>query len=193
MKYFALTQNFTAEMAHYCRLSIPSKLPEGVWWDVWAFTKCSPAKAPPYPFFVRKQGIELEVNFVPPWEIPVMSRRVAELVQKIAPSDVERIPVEITDVSGEWQILNVLTCIDCIDHSASHIDYYPAEMMPWEDQTKAGKPRGVRRLVINGDSVGNHHVFRPRDWTVTLVVSEQIRAALTDASIEGIRFIEVSQ
>lgn len=191
MKYFKLTQNVSAEMAHFWRLEIPTKSESGVDWNFWAFTKCTPAKAPPYPFFVRKQGLQSELTFAA-WEIPVVSSRVADIFQRLAPNDIERIPVEITDTSGNWEILNVLSCIDCIDHVASQIDYYPTNMMPWEDQSQSGKPRGVRRLVINTSLVGNHHVFRPRDWAVTVIVSEPVRNALIDAVVNGIRFTEVS-
>lgn len=115
--------------------------------------------------------------------IPIVSRRVADYLSDIAPDDIQRVPAVLPGDPGEWELLNVLTCIDCIDHSRSTIQYYPPD-----HPSKPGKPRTVIWLVLEESKIRGRHIFRPKGWEVKLIVSETIKDGLQALGATGLEF-----
>ena len=173
-------------------LAIARQFPSGRDVDVWAYSRCEPVSDPEsVPFDV---DVEAEpVDFSPTaFGATVVSERFADAVHALAPNDIQRIPATV-DSPQTWQILNVLPSTNCIDHSSSVIQYYPDD--PAEcgsSPEKAGQPRGVVKLVISPELVGEHHIFRPAQWQVATIVSEQIKNALTDLRATGVEFWPVT-
>jgi hypothetical protein len=112
----------------------------------------------------------------------------ADVIERTAPNDLQRIPVVIDGEQGGWEIINVLPCVDCIDRQASLMQYYPAD-----HPAKAGKPRGVIRLVLDPSRIGSHHIFHPKDWRVATIVSEDVRNALDEIGATGMEYVPVTR
>jgi hypothetical protein len=118
----------------------------------------------------------------------VVSRRFAEVVSSIAPNDIQRLPAVVEGDDGNWEVLNVIACLDCIDHQRSIItSYYPQNHPEFP-----GEPDGVIRLMVDRSRIGDHQVFRPKGWTVAVIVSNTVRRALREIGVTGVEFIPVS-
>jgi len=173
-------------------LAIARKFASGRDVDIWAYSRCeSLTDAEPIPFDIDVDGTP--VDFTPTvFGAIVVSLRFARAVHAVAPADIQRIPA-LVDSPQSWEVLNVLPSPDCIDHASSIIQYYPDD--PAEcgvNPDKAGQPRGVAKLVLSPDMVGDHHIFRPAHWQVATIVSDQIKNALVEICATGIEFCPVT-
>jgi hypothetical protein len=122
-------------------------------------------------------------------EMPVVTTKVADLIAKFASSDIQRIPVQVASREEHYEIINVVSRIDCIDVKRSEIDEWWTEEDDRPD--KIGKPRMIYKLVIDPGRVGNSNIFRPEGWEVATIVSEVIKDAFERAEVTGVRFSAV--
>ena len=173
-------------------LAIGRQFPSGRDIDIWAFSRCESVADPePVPFAIKVNGEPVDFSSTA-FGATVVSQRFADVVHQLAPNDIQRIPA-LVDSPQTWEILNVLPSPDCIDHSASTIQYFPDDPTQCGSRPDmAGQPRGVTKLVISPELVGEHHIFRPADWQVATIVSEQIKSALTDLRATGVEFWPVT-
>lgn len=119
---------------------------------------------------------------------PVLSKRLADCWQSIAPQDIQRIPATVEGDNNEWEVIVVLNSIDCIDHKRSKITSY----FPLDHPDFPGKPRAVLYLILDPDCIGGHHIFRPKGWESMIVVSETIKNAMEAMGATGIEYWNVS-
>jgi len=167
-------------------LSICHHFPDNTPVDKWAYSVCQVVSNPsPVPVKVKSTGDIVDYNQTA-FGVLVVSEKMADIVESLAPSEVQCIPV-LFDAPGTWKVLNILNCVDCIDHNRSVIDY-----SPWDHAEKPGKPRGGRKLVIDPERAGDANMFRPRDWKVAEVVSERMREAFDSVGITGIEYWPVT-
>jgi hypothetical protein len=156
--------------------------------DLWAYSRCERVDRPkPVPFAIQYDGVRID-HYETAFCVTVVSRRLAELWQDLASDDIQRIPAEVDGDSGEWEVINIVACVDCIDHTLSRITYYPTN-----HPEKPGKPRGVLRLALNPDRIGPHNVFHPRDWEVVTIVSNRVRQAMCEMGISGVDYWQVTE
>jgi hypothetical protein len=156
--------------------------------DIWAFVKCETYFGQvPVPFRICSEGIEVDHNDTP-FGTPIISERLGNALSGLVGNEIQRIPAQV-DAPGNWEVLNVLQCIDCIDHERSVIQYYPDD---FSDEARAGKPRGVFKLRIRKDKVQGKHLFRPMGWNVTVIGSELVRRLILDNGFTGIDFQQVT-
>ena len=138
---------------------------------------------------VRAAGKPLDFTFAA-FDIPVVNARVATLLRELAPADVELIPVAVDAQPEPHFILNPTRVVKCIDEQAS------AEVQFWteedEQPERMGEYSAVHGLRIDPAKVGDARVFRPRGWSVALIVSEDIKAALERAGVTGLKFEDVT-
>jgi hypothetical protein len=120
--------------------------------------------------------------------IPVVHVKVASMLAERAPNDVQLIPADIEGQPDSYLVLVAIRLIRCIDEAASHVSFWKPEHGVPE---KVGHYMGVDRMRIDKTQVGNAKVFRPEGWTVTLIVSEEIKDALERMGATGTRFEEV--
>ena len=121
---------------------------------------------------------------------PIVHRRVASVFTELAPDEVQLIPVDVDGQSEPFFILVATRTIRCIDDQES------AEVLYWlpEDgrPEKTGRYRSVMGMRIDTTKVGDAKVFRPWGWSITLIVSEDIKEALERTGATGIAFKEVT-
>ncbi|MCY1017873.1 imm11 family protein [Pyxidicoccus sp. MSG2] len=89
-----------------------------------------------------------------------------------------------------YSILNAVQVVKCIDDRASReVRYWtPEDGRP----EKTGQYRAVYGMRIDPIRVGATRVFRPWGWTLSLIVSDEVRAAaLAHLGASGVRFEEV--
>lgn len=123
------------------------------------------------------------------YSTPVVHERIARLLTELAPGDVQLIPVHIRGEPDVYSVLNAVQVVECIDDRTSReVKYWlPEDGRP----EKTGQYRAVYGMRIDRARVGATRVFRPRGWTISLIVSEDVRAALEHLGTTGVRFEEV--
>lgn len=152
--------------------------------DIWACERIPGVD--PIPLHVFQDGDRVDFERTS-FAIPVVSQRVAELFAEFAPNDVQRIPALVEGDDNIWEVINVVTRVDCINFNESIIQYYPPN-----HPEKPSKPRGVVKLVLDADRIGEHRIFRPRDWEIAFIVSLGVKEALESIGATGVEFIPVT-
>ena len=178
MQYFKLV------MANEERwtLAIARQFPDGREVDIWAYSMGQPAADDTVPFVVDVDGEIVDYNVTAFGSI-VVSSKMAEILCRIASTEIQRIPAAVRGADGDWEVLNVVSVVDCIDHDRSRIQYFPLD-----HAEKPAKPRAIIKLVLDLDRAKGHHVFKPMDWLVATIVSADVKAALEDAGITGVEY-----
>lgn len=184
MRYYKITPG-DDETWH---ISVNETFPDGTPLDIWAYRGCQQAvDTRPVPLHIVQHG--KRVDYYPtPFLTTIVSKQLADCWARFATSDIQRIPAHISDNCGDWEVIVVLPCIDCIDHTRSKITYHPPN-----HSEKPGKPRGVLKLVLDPARIGDHHIFHPKDWEVATIVSEKVKQAMEDLGATGAEFWPVTE
>jgi hypothetical protein len=155
--------------------------------DIWAYSRCEVIKHPkPVPFRIQVQGKRVDYNPTA-FLVTVVSERMARVLEESAANDVQVIPAIVNGTTDRWNVINIITCVDCIDHHRSLIYYYPRD-----DHEKPGKPRGVLKLAVDAELIGDPQVLHPKDWVVATIVSEKVKMAVERIGASGIDFMLVT-
>ena len=133
---------------------------------------------------LRRKGKPLDFTFAD-FDMAVANKRTADLFAKVAPSEIQRLPVEVATRKEEFEIINVISQIDCIDEEKSEIEWWTEED---ERPDKIGTPQMISKLVIDPKRIPGTHIFRPKGWDVVIVVSDVLKKVLEEAKVTGIRF-----
>jgi hypothetical protein len=133
----------------------------------------------------KRRGKPLDLTFTND-DIPVATRKVADILSSLAATDIQRIPVRVESQDEDYEIINVIACVDCIDVERSDIEWYEEGNDVRPDL--AGTPELITELVVDPKRTGNHHIFRLVGWEMTVVVSDLVKNALERARASGVRF-----
>jgi hypothetical protein len=157
--------------------------------DPWQFTegrRLEPRGLIRFP--VRPDGLELEFT-QDSFLNCVVHRRVVQLFERLDIQDVQFIPVDVEGHAGPWFILNALRVLRCIDDArCAEVRYFkPEDGQP----EKVGEYKYVRGMRIDPAKTEGSRVFRPWGWTLSLIVSEDLKEALEREGITGPEFTEV--
>ncbi|MDB5392307.1 MAG: hypothetical protein JWM11_7953 [Planctomycetaceae bacterium] len=82
--FFRLTSDaFGGNPVKRWQLTFDPALPDGSWWDFWAYQSCRSALPPLCSFSVFEPGPPSEVNFTGAFGILVVSQRIASVIEAI--------------------------------------------------------------------------------------------------------------
>ncbi len=155
--------------------------------DPWQFSRGRSVDAPrDMRLRLRLPGSPLDYSEAS-FAIPVVSRRLMELLQRLGMEEVQFFPVRVESQEEPCFVLNVTRLVDCIDESRCRTERWKPEDGAPE---RVGEYRLVEGLRIDPDKVGDARLFRTWGWPV-LVVSEDIKEAMEREGITGARFTEV--
>jgi hypothetical protein len=122
------------------------------------------------------------------FDMPVVSAELGAAIEHVAPGRVQRIPIEVLGVAGDFEILNVLQVVDALDHTRSKVTYWqPSDGRP----DKVGLPRMIIDLAVDPTRVDEAEIFRLAHWRIALIVSDQVARALAGQS--GVQLQPVSK
>ncbi|XXF81710.1 hypothetical protein P2318_01040 [Myxococcaceae bacterium GXIMD 01537] len=137
-----------------------------------------------------QSGKPLDFSLADVGSIPLVSEKAASLLAKMAPNDIQLLPVEVDSRPEPYFLVNVIRIVKCIDDETSE------EVRYWKPEDgrpeKVGKYRAVYGMRIDPTKVEDAKVFRPWGWPVALIVSEDIKEALERAGVTGLSFTEVT-
>lgn len=113
------------------------------------------------------------------------------LINALPLGALQAVPVEIEGVETQYEILNALDIVDCVDESRTKFSKFPR----WTEED--GRPEKVgdyriNVLHIDATKATGHDLFRVKGWRIALVCSEHIRDLLISQGVTGIRFTLVS-
>jgi hypothetical protein len=142
---------------------------------------------PPLTISIRYDGEPLDWTFAD-FDMPVVSKRTADLLRSICGDDFQSFDATIEGYNGDFEVLNILKVIGCLDEQKSDILF-------WKEEDgrpdKVGQYRQVANMRIDSSQIGGANMFRIAGWEIALIVSEHIRRAFIDHKISGVRFVEV--
>lgn len=120
------------------------------------------------------------------FDLPVVTKRIADLLAGIAGAGIQRFPALIEGQQDTYEILNITSRADCLDATASSLDWWP-NTTPAER-----KPIAIYKLVIDRSAVAGHNMFRLANVESILIVSKEVKDALENASNNlGVKFVKV--
>ncbi len=119
---------------------------------------------------------------------PVVSARVASMIQDLAPRAVQLIPIDVAGRPGDYEVLNVLDPLACLDAGRSQGHRFPP------GHPDAGRLFGLDSIILDRSKAAGRSVFRLAEHLLELIVSRQVMERLVEAGVTGIRFepVEVS-
>jgi hypothetical protein len=105
------------------------------------------------------------------------------------PADcLEGVPIQIAGCSDQYEILNVLDIVDCVDEDQSEFGRWTqADGRP----DMVGRYRGIPRMVLDSKRALGHDLFLVKNWEVVMVCSSRIRDLLIDQGVTGIKFAPI--
>lgn len=118
--------------------------------------------------------------------MPVASERAAEVFSRVAPEDVQLIPITVEGHQEPYFIVHALHAIECVDEERSEgIRRFEEDD---ERPDLLGEYRAIDVLRIDPTRVAGHHLFRVKRFEVALIVSDHLRQELERANLTGLRF-----
>ncbi|MBN1210717.1 MAG: hypothetical protein JXB05_38065 [Myxococcaceae bacterium] len=136
---------------------------------------------------IKFPGPPMDFSFAS-FDLPVVSSKLASLLQELAPGDVQLLPVKVGSRRDKRYVLNVIRTVKCIDDAAcDEVQYVTPERNQPE---RLGHYSAVHGLRIDPSKVGDAQIFQPWGWPVILV-SEDIKNALERSGAIGTVFKEV--
>jgi hypothetical protein len=147
------------------------------------------AIVPPLRVSRRRDGYPLDFTYAD-GDMPVVTTSVGNILASFAEADIQRFPVQIDQIRGDFEIINVVSLVDCIDVKRSEIQWFAEGNDVRPDL--AGTPEMITKLIIDPNRVSNEcHVFRVEGWDIAVIVSDLVKNAIEDAGVSGIRFRQV--
>ena len=124
------------------------------------------------------------------FDMPVVSRAVADIVACFGEPDIQRFPVLVDGHVDGYEILNIVSAVDCLDEARCE------HVMKWTKNDHrpelAGKPRMIIGLRINPERAAGKHILRIANWRIALIVSDALRSAIEAVPDLGVRFLPVT-
>jgi hypothetical protein len=133
---------------------------------------------------VKKGCDQLDFTFGP-FNLPVVSSRIAEHLEAHCKSYIQLLPLEIAGSNRRFEVLNVLCVIDAVDRQRSEISWRRDDS---RSDTLQGSIGGIANLVLRDDIICESPIFRLKDWELPLIVDEELKHALETMHPAGIRF-----
>jgi hypothetical protein len=116
------------------------------------------------------------------FDVPIVSTKLARLLERIAFREVQLIPVTIGGKTGYF-ILNTLQKVSCLDEQLSvYTKWTETDGRP----DRMGQYRMVSEVRLNSDKANGIHVLRIEGWDVPLVVSDKVVEEIQSSGIRGV-------
>lgn len=122
-------------------------------------------------------------------DMPVVTTEIADILQELAPGDIERFPVTIGSNIAGYEIINAIHHRRCVNEEYSGVtkwtlDDHRADL--------AGQYRSIDHLVIDPSRTGGSHIFRLWGSLIELIVAEDIKLAIEPIQNLGVVFDPVT-
>lgn len=121
------------------------------------------------------------------FDIPIASVDFVDSILELCPNDCQLIPVKVIGVDRLFFIVNVLQVVDCVDEV--NTTYFKR----WTEQDgrkdKIGDYKGLCGLRVDEFKISKEvHLFRPKGWRRSLIVSQKLKSKIEELGVNGITF-----
>lgn len=118
----------------------------------------------------------------------VVSDDFRQLTQNIIENQVQYLPIKVIDRStnsevGSYFVANIVTIVDALDLENSKYDVFELD-----DE----KIISVEKYALKSNEIAGKHIFRLKDDTIPIFVSEILKKAIEDNDFTGFEFLEVA-
>jgi Immunity protein family (Imm11) len=141
----------------------------------------------PLTISVRHQGKPIDWTFAD-FDMPVVTGRTANLLRNICQDDIQFLAVNVEGYDGDFEILNTLNVIFCLDEKKSNVLFWNKED---GRPDKIGQYRQVANTRIDPSRIKKVDIFRIGGWEIALIVSKQVKRKFEENGVTGVRFVEV--
>jgi len=119
--------------------------------------------------------------------VPIVSEAFAKIVETFDPNAIQRIPVTVAPNITGFEILNILTKLDCIDYETTLLEKYTNDLH-YMFPDKIGQIKGIFDLHVRPEIAKSHHIFRLSEYWVITIISEELKDALEEKNFTGMKF-----
>lgn len=119
-----------------------------------------------------------------PWRVPIVDSILAQIIEGFEADAIQRIPVTVLPDVENYEILNIVSKLNCLDYERTTIQYYDEYAPP----KKIGKIRSLTNIHLIAELAENHHIFRLADYTLMIIVSEVLKRVLEEKEFTGMKF-----
>ena len=117
----------------------------------------------------------------------VVSADFIELTKNVIEKQVQYLPVKVVDKitkveTDSYFVANIVTVVDALDMEKSKYDIFELD-----DE----KIVSVEKYALKGNEIEDNHIFRLREDTIPVFVSEIIKKVIEDNNLLGFEFLEV--
>jgi uncharacterized protein DUF1629 len=121
--------------------------------------------------------------------VPIVSSVLADVVQSFGPETIQRIPAVVDVFKTGYEILNILTVLECVDLERTIVERYTEHH---GSPSKVGQIHTLMNIALVPERVEGHHIFRLAELKLIIIVSEKLKVALEEHGFTGLKFIPVS-
>jgi len=137
---------------------------------------------------VSERGVVLDITFAV-FDIPVVTSRANTLFLDLFSDWLRSFPIEIQGYCEPFFVLNVTHAIACLDEERSTFTKWTeADDRP----DKLGQYRAIYSMVLKASTLTDAQVFRVAGDHTAIIVSENVRVAVMQNQLTGVRFDSVS-
>lgn len=170
--------------------------------DSWPFRRGERIEVPDELWLpVSRPGRTLEVTFRGGGGggIIVVTQRIGALIETLAPEDVQRIPARVEGTDERYELLHVLSRIDCVDWEQTRAQARRegetrsetgtlASLAPLIDRARLHRHVMSYDMTLNTEGIVGPRIFRVVDWDLYPVVTQELKAALEHEGATGLEF-----
>ncbi len=117
------------------------------------------------------------------WGVPIVSQAFADVVESMALTSIQLLPVEVDGAGDGFYILNVISKVACVDYEKTIVQRYTPDIDPPE---RVGKIHPLYNITINPELASGNHIFRLEEWDIILIISDELKETLEQQNLTGI-------
>jgi hypothetical protein len=114
--------------------------------------------------------------------LPVASPRASTVLLRVAPGDVQLIPCRIDNEYGGFNVVNIVTRLDCADRPRSKV------IVPGDPDGGLGD---MVAWIVDPGRVGEHTLFRLDNEHLTIVLAETLKQEIEREHLVGPGMVEM--
>jgi hypothetical protein len=156
--------------------------------DFWQYLYGKPLKQKPKDklnIAVNESGNPLDFTYAS-FEIPIVNEKGKSVFNK---NDVNFYQIANNSFNENYYLGHVLNELECVDEENSTFDKF--ELNDKIRPDKAGQYKTIYKLKLNPNVVYPNEIFRIKNYSVALIVSENIKRKFEELKLKGVKFEEV--
>jgi hypothetical protein len=141
--------------------------------------------APPLDLVITKPGQASDLSFTEQ-NVPLISRRGADIISGIVRNEVEFIPANVNGESDKYLLMNIISVIQCLDEArTAYIKKWDAASFRPE---RTGGYQMLWGVAVDPVAAGDHNLFRLGGHKSVIIASDRLKNAFELAHLTGAEF-----